>query len=74
MFLIRFLNYARDDLLGTVEVEEGGNALEQAPTPEDLSSRGLVFKYWASYGGVDLTGDLSNVHESDLISSKLLYN
>ena len=64
MYLIRFLNYARDDLLGTVEVEEGGNALAQAPTPEDLSSRNLVFRYWASYGGVDLTGDLSNVHES----------
>ncbi len=64
MFLIRFLNYARDDLLGTVEVEEGGNALALAPTPEDLSSRNLVFRYWASYGGADLTGDLSDVHES----------
>lgn len=44
MFLIRFLNYAGDDLLGTVEIEYGGNALPLAPTPEII--QGKTFKGW----------------------------
>ena len=32
--VVRFLNYAGDDLLGVVEIEYGGNALPLAPTPE----------------------------------------
>lgn len=43
-FVVRFLNYAGDDLLGVVEIEYGGNALPLAPTPEII--QGKTFKGW----------------------------
>lgn len=42
--VVRFLNYAGDDLLGVVEIEYGGNALPLAPTPEII--QGKTFKGW----------------------------
>ena len=42
--IVRFLNYAGTDLLGTAEVEHGGDATSQAPTPEIIT--GKQFTGW----------------------------
>ena len=43
-YTLRFLNYAGDDVLKTVEVEVGKDATSLAPTPEVIE--GKTFKKW----------------------------
>lgn len=43
-YTVRFLNYAGTDLIGSCEVEEGGNAAPLAPEPEVIE--GMTFKGW----------------------------
>lgn len=43
-YTVRFLNYAGDDLLGTADVPEGGDATPFAPEPEVFE--GMVFIGW----------------------------
>ena len=45
-YTVRFLNYDEDDLLGTVDVPEGGDATPYAPEPEVFE--GMVFIGWSS--------------------------
>ena len=42
-YTVRFLNYAGTDLLGTCDVEAGGDATDLAPQPEVIE--GMVFKW-----------------------------
>jgi len=44
VFLVRFLNFAGDDLLGTVLAEYGEDITSRAPTPESFT--GKVFNGW----------------------------
>ena len=44
LYTVRFLNYAGDDVLKTVEVEVNGDATSLAPTPEVIE--GKTFKKW----------------------------
>ncbi len=44
MFTVRFLNYAGDDLLGTVTCEAGADITSQAPSPEVFE--GKTFTGW----------------------------
>ncbi len=43
-YTVRFLNYAGDDVLKTVDIEVGGDATSLAPTPEVIE--GKTFKKW----------------------------
>ena len=43
-YTVRFLNYAGSDLLGTVDVPEGGDATPYAPEPEVFEN--MVFIGW----------------------------
>lgn len=43
-YTVRFLNYGATDLLGTADVEAGGDATSLAPTPEVIE--GLKFAGW----------------------------
>lgn len=43
-YTVRFLNYAGDDLLGTCDVEAGGDATPFAPEPEVIE--GMTFVGW----------------------------
>ena len=43
-YTVRFMNYAGDDLLGTVDVPEGGDATPYAPEPEVFEK--MVFIGW----------------------------
>ena len=45
-YTVRFLNYDEDDLLGTVDVPEGGDATPYAPEPEEFED--MVFIGWSS--------------------------
>lgn len=45
-YTVRFLNYAGDDLLGTVDVPEGWDATPYAPEPEQFED--MVFLGWSS--------------------------
>ena len=45
-YTVRFLNYDGDDLLGTADVEEGGDATPLAPEPEVFEDK--VFTGWSS--------------------------
>ena len=42
MYTVRFLNYAGDDLLGTVTCEAGADITDQAPTPEVIEGKTFV--------------------------------
>lgn len=48
-YTVRFLNYAADDLLGTADVPEGGDATPYAPEPEAFEDK--VFVRW----NIDIT-------------------
>ena len=48
-YTVRFLNYAGTDLLGTCDVEAGGDATALAPAPEEIE--GMEFSGW----NVDIT-------------------
>lgn len=70
-YTIRFLNYAGTDLLGTCQVEEGGDATLLAPTPEEIE--GKVFKGW----NVDITNVMEDmtvrpVYEDNLHTVRFL--
>ena len=42
MFTVRFLNYAGDDLLGTVEADYGEDITSKAPAPEVFPVKPLM--------------------------------
>lgn len=54
-YTVRFLNYAGTDLLGTCQVEEGGDATGLAPEPEVIE--GKVFTGW----NVDITAVMADI-------------
>ncbi len=55
-YTVRFLNYAGDDVLKTVEVEVGKDATSLAPTPEVIE--GKTFKKW-NPAITNVTGDMT---------------
>lgn len=59
-YTVRFLNYDEDDLLGTVDVPEGGDATPYAPEPEVFE--GMVFIGWSS--------DITNITHDKTVRSR----
>ena len=66
-YTVRFLNYAGTDLLGTCEVEEGGDPTKLAPKPEEFE--GMVFNGW----NVDITKVMEDMTVRPTYKSDTIY-
>lgn len=66
-YTVRFLNYAGTDLLGTCDVEAGGDATDLAPQPEVIE--GMVFNGW----NVDITKVMEDMTVRPTYKSDSIY-
>ena len=66
-YTVRFLNYAGTDLLGTCDVEAGGDATDLAPQPEEIE--GMVFNGW----NVDITKVMEDMTVRPTYKSDSIY-